>query len=215
LLTSRRWKAPFLYLLSSGYAFLASTLRTEYQFTRGTSSTLLLLLSLLLLLLLLPASHLCSGICRLFAHDLPEILPPSSRDARVYPISPSIKKRECFSSISPRSSINYYQVEVFEIAPTCRVIDIDHCGIFKVSSMVLFHTLRLIRHYKIFSHVEIFMKILSRKYSFLLDDRSKSRHPIYSTGRLFTATEFLSRPRTGTSDVIQNIFVYVYMRGPR
>lgn len=43
LLTSRRWKALFLCLLSSGYTFLASVLRTEYQFTRGTFSTLLLL----------------------------------------------------------------------------------------------------------------------------------------------------------------------------
>lgn len=42
LLTSRRWKALFFCaLLSSGYTFLASVLRTEYQFTRGAFSTLL------------------------------------------------------------------------------------------------------------------------------------------------------------------------------
>jgi len=41
LLPSRRWKASFLCLLS--YTFLGSVLRTEYQFTRGTSSTLLFL----------------------------------------------------------------------------------------------------------------------------------------------------------------------------
>lgn len=36
-------ESAFLCLLSSGYTFLASVLRTEYQFTRGTFSTLLLL----------------------------------------------------------------------------------------------------------------------------------------------------------------------------
>jgi len=36
-------ESAFLCLLSSGYTFLASVLRTEYQFTRGIFSTLLLL----------------------------------------------------------------------------------------------------------------------------------------------------------------------------
>lgn len=94
-------------LLSSGYAFLASVLRTEYQFTRGTSSTgryrhrrrFFFFLS---------ASYsfreLCSGIWPLTRADLLKI--PLAHSRGISDIGTN-KNCECFSSIFARPSINY------------------------------------------------------------------------------------------------------------
>lgn len=123
-------------LLSSGYAFLASVLRTEYQFTRGTSSTgcyrhhrrFFFFFS---------ASCSSRQLCRnMAAHSCRSLGDSSTMFAGREGISDigTNKNCECFGSTFARPSINYARIRMLSDRSEVSIYfacDIDYSYIFQ------------------------------------------------------------------------------------